>query len=91
MAMRLLVDSILIFSIVVFFSKNNEISVDTIVVKQEELQAYLNKLPSNTAIHYVFGFDKNASFGSYIQNKILINSLKLPSSEFNIKHEEFIY
>ena len=77
--------------IVVFFSKNNEISVDTIVVKQEELQAYLNKLPSNTAIHYVFGFDKNASFGSYIQNKILINSLKLPSSEFNIKHEEFIY
>ena len=77
--------------VAVFFTKNNEILVDDIVVKQEELQAYLNKLPSSTSNHCVFCFDKNLNFGSYIQNKIFINSLKLPSSEFNIKQEEFIF
>ena len=77
--------------IVVFFTKNNEILVDDIVVKQEELQAYLNKAPHNKSIQYIFCFDKNLNFGSYIQDKIFINSLKLPSSEFNIKQEEFIF
>ncbi|MBG6188900.1 hypothetical protein [Flavobacterium sp. CAN_S2] len=77
--------------VAVFFTKNNEILVDDIVVKQEELQTYLNKLPSITSNQYVFCFDKNLNFGSYIQNKIFINGLKLPSSEFNIKQEEFVY
>lgn len=77
--------------VVVFFTKNNEVLVDDILVKQEELQTYLNKLPSSTSNQYVFCFDKNTTFGSYIQDKIFINSLKLPSSEFNIKQEEFIY
>ena len=77
--------------VAVFFTKNNEILIDDIVVKQEELQTYLNKLPSSTSNQYVFCFDKNLNFGSYIQNKIFINSLKLPLSEFNIKQEEFIF
>ena len=77
--------------VVVFFTKNNEILVDDMVVKQEELQTYLNKFPSSTSNQYVFCFDKNLNFGSYIQNKIFINSFKLPSSEFNIKQEEFFY
>jgi hypothetical protein len=77
--------------VAVFFTKNNEIFVDDIVVKQGELQTYLNKLPSSTSNQYVFCFDKNLNFGSYIQNKIFINSLKLPLSEFNIKQEEFVY
>ncbi|MFV8324113.1 hypothetical protein [Flavobacterium sp. LB3P21] len=77
--------------VAVFFTKNNEILVDDIVVKQEDLQTYLNKLPSSKSNQYVFCFDKNLNFGSYIQNKIFINSIKLPSSEFNIKQEEFIY
>ena len=77
--------------IVVFFDKNNEILVDDTVVKQEELQAYLNKSLNNKSMQYIFCFDKNLNFGSYIQNKIFINSLKLPSSEINIKQEEFIY
>jgi hypothetical protein len=77
--------------VAIFFTKNNEVLVDGIVVKQEELQTYLNKSLNNKSIQYIFCFDKNLNFGSYIQNKIFINSLKLPSSEFNIKQEEFIY
>jgi hypothetical protein len=76
---------------VIFFTKNHEILVDNVVIKREELQTYLNKLPSNTSNQYVFCFDKNLNFGSYIQNKIFINSLQLPSSEFDIKQEVFVY
>lgn len=77
--------------VIVFFTKKNEILVDDILVKQEALQAYLNNLPSNKSSQFFFCFDKNSNFGSYIQSKIFINSLKLPSSEFNVEYEEFIY
>jgi hypothetical protein len=73
--------------VAVFFTKNNEILVDDIIVKQEELQTYLNKIPSSTSNQYVFCFDKNTTFGSYIQNKIFIESLKLEMKS----NQEFIY
>ncbi|RKS14595.1 hypothetical protein [Flavobacterium sp. 120] len=74
-------------SIVVFFAKNNEILVDNVVMKREELLTYLNKLPSNTSNQYVFCFDKNLTFGGYIQNKIFIESLKVEMKST----QEFIY
>ncbi len=74
-------------SIVVFFAKNNEILVDNVEVKREELLTYLNKLPSNTSNQYVFYFDKNLTFGGYIQNKIFIESLKVEMKST----QEFIY
>ena len=77
--------------VAVFFTKNNEILVDDIMVKQEDLQAFLNNSPSNKSIQYIFCFDKNLNFGNYIQSKIFINSLKLPSLDFNINKEEFIF
>ena len=73
--------------IVVFFAKNNEILVDNVEVKREELLTYLNKLPSNTSNQYVFCFDKNLTFGGYIQNKIFIESLKVEMKST----QEFIY
>ncbi|MES2576220.1 MAG: hypothetical protein V4589_01335 [Bacteroidota bacterium] len=73
--------------IVVFFAKNNEILVDSIEVKREELLTYLNKSPSNTSNQYVFCFDKNLTFGGYIQNKIFIESLKVEMKST----QEFIY
>jgi hypothetical protein len=63
--------------IVVFFTKKNTILVDTIEVKKEELQRYLNESLKNQSKEYVFCFDENLDFGSYIQNKIFIESLKL--------------
>ena len=53
--------------------------------------SFADKSLNNKSMQYIFCFDKNLNFGSYIQNKIFINGLKLPSSEFNIKQEEFIY
>jgi hypothetical protein len=74
--------------IVVLFTKKNKILVNNIAVKKEELLEYLNKLPSAKTNKYVFCFDKNLSFGSYIQNKIFIK--KIESKEV-IVSEEFIF
>lgn len=73
--------------IVVFFTKNNGILVNNLTVKREELVEYLNKLPSDKPNKYVFCFDKNLSFGSFVQNQIFVQSLKIKRNS----NEEFIY
>lgn len=77
--------------VVVFFSKNNEILVDNSTVKREEFLKNFNKLSSNKRNQYVFCFDKNVSFGSYIQDKIFIKSLKLQEPKINVVIQEFVY
>ncbi|HEX9152857.1 MAG TPA: hypothetical protein VF842_12285 [Flavobacterium sp.] len=79
--------------IVVFFAKNNAIMVDSIVMKKEEFLMYLDKVPNNKLNKYVFCFDKDLSFGSYIQDKIFLQSLKLPKSKLEtvVFNQEFVY
>ena len=78
-------------AMIVFFTKNNQILVNNIVVKREELQQYLNALSSDEPYKYLFCFAKDMSFGSYLQNEILIQSLKLQTSELGADNQEFIY
>lgn len=73
--------------IVVLFTKSNEVLVNNVAMKKEEFLGYLNKLSNNKPNQYVFCFDKNLSFGTYIQYKIFIESLKLDMKS----NEEFIY
>ena len=73
--------------IVVLFTKNNEVLVNNVAMKKEEFLEYLNKSPSDNTNQYVFCFDKNLSFGSYIQDKIFIESLKVDTKS----NQEFIY
>jgi len=71
--------------VIVFFDKNNLISIDKISVKKEEIQNYLDSLSSDKPNKIIFCFSKNLSFGNYIQNKIFVQSLKIQNKE------EFIY
>jgi hypothetical protein len=73
--------------IVVLFNKNNEVLVNNVIIKKDELQEYFNKLPSDKPNQHVFCFDKDLSFGTYIQDKIFIESLKLDTKS----NQEFIY
>jgi hypothetical protein len=79
--------------VVVFFTKNNAVLVDNILMKKEELLEYLNKVPSDKQYKYFICFDKNLSFGSYIQDKIFLRSLKFPKSklELVVFNQEFVY
>lgn len=75
------------FGVIVFFDKSNEILVNGIKVKLKELQVYLTKLPSDKPNTFVFCFDKNLDYGSYLQAKIFIESISVN----NKSKEEFIY
>lgn len=79
--------------LIVFFDKNNDISVDSVAVKREELANYLNALVIEKKSKTIFCFDKNLKYGSYIQSKIFIRSLNFPKSEQKtiILDQEFIY
>lgn len=73
---------------IIFFNKNNEILIENQVFKKEKLKDLINNvLPKDVATTFLFRFDKDLSFGSYIQNKIFIESLKLEMKS----NQEFIY
>jgi len=72
--------------LIVFFDKNNEISVNGLAIKR----AYFNVFFKNVKINLNtirFAFDANMTYGMYIQNKILIESIEKQSDSI----EEFIY
>lgn len=79
------------FGVIVFFDKVNTISVNNVAVKKEELQNYLETLPNAKSNKFLFCFDKNLSFGNYIQDKVFIQSLKLTIPNLNLTNQEFVY
>jgi hypothetical protein len=85
------------FGVIVYFGKDNKILVHrpydkmNRVLNKEDLQRYLDILPSDKPNKYSFCFSKNLSFGNYIQNKIFVQSLKFPVPDLNMTNEEFVY
>lgn len=71
----------------IYFDKGNVISVNDSIVVRENIEKYLNNLPSDKPNQYMFGFSKDLDFGTYVQDKIFIESLKLEGKS----EEEFIY
>jgi biopolymer transport protein ExbD len=79
------------YGVIVFFDTQNEISVNNVAVKKDELQNYLDNLPSDKPNKFLLCFDKQLSFGNYIQDKIFIQSLKFPVPDLNLTNQEFVY
>lgn len=79
------------FGIIVFFDKTNTVLVNNVAVKKEELQNYLNALPSDKPNKFIFCFAKDLSYRNYVQYKIFIQSLKFPLPKMNLTNEEFVY
>nr|WP_315181845.1 hypothetical protein [uncultured Flavobacterium sp.] len=71
---------------VVFFNKNNEIWVNDLAIKRAYFNAFFKNVKINSDT-IRFAFDANMSYGMYIQNKILMESLEKQSDSI----EEFIY
>ena len=70
--------------VIIFLNKKNEFFINKVFVKKSELEKQLSTL---IATNYILCFDRNCSYESYIQNKILIEKLKKSS----ISNEEFIF
>lgn len=75
------------FGVVIYFAKDNSILVNGELVKRNDLEKFLNDMPSDKPNKLFFCFDKNSSYGSYIQNKLFLASLKVN----NIMEEEFFF
>ncbi|MEZ7498044.1 hypothetical protein QO200_04765 [Flavobacterium sp. Arc3] len=72
---------------IIYFDKSNEVLIENSVVEREKIkEMFTTVLPKELANNFIFMFDKNMSYGMYIQNKIFIESLKLDNNS-----EEFIY
>ncbi|MDQ6469577.1 hypothetical protein RB619_02895 [Flavobacterium sp. LHD-80] len=79
------------FGVIVYFKKDNSVLVKGIPVKREELQNYLDGLDSDKPNKYMFCFNKDLDYGSYIDNEIFIGTLKFPIPSLNLANEEFVF
>ncbi len=75
------------FGVTVYFDKGNKISFNDSIVQQEDIENYLNTLPSDKPNQFMFSFSKDLDFRAYVQDKIFIERLKLEGKSA----EEFIY
>jgi hypothetical protein len=72
--------------LVVFFSKEGKITVNNTLVSKKDLQKIINNLNADSK-DIIYCFDKNSSYGNYIQNKVFIHSVELK----NVVSEEYVY
>jgi hypothetical protein len=72
--------------LVVFFSKEGKITVNNEIVPKKDLQKLINNANTDSK-GVLYCFDKNSSYGSYIQNKVFIHSVELK----NVVSEEYVY
>ena len=77
--------------ILVYFTKDNLILVNGVQVEKTDLEHYIKALPSDKPNKFMFCFAKDLSFGNYIQDKIVLQSVKLPIPIENVSNSEFIY
>ena len=73
---------------IIYFNKKNEILIENTIVKKEDLKKYVLQLKAESK-EVGFCFDKAMSYGSYVQNKIFIESLSPAKADANVN--EFVF
>lgn len=74
--------------VILFFNKENALFVNNVPVKKEDLRAYL---ASQKSEEYVLCFDKNASYQSYLGNKIWLETIQKSNPRFVFSNEECVF
>ncbi|MBG6110138.1 hypothetical protein H4V97_000183 [Flavobacterium sp. CG_23.5] len=75
----------------VYFYKD-KIKVNDVLVLKKELQNYLNNMFVENDVKIILCFDKNDSYGSYLQNKIFIRNLVHTKKGIRFdENKEFFY
>ena len=74
------------------FKKNSLIQFNDEIFSKNELPNFLNSLSKNQKSNIVFSYDRNMSFGEYVQDKIFLENLKIINMTVSINYnKEFIY
>ena len=70
----------------------DRIEVNDVIVIKAKLQEYLNNMRMENDIPIILCFDKNSSYGSYIQNKLFMKGIKKNIKKLSIDdNQEFIF
>ena len=70
----------------------DRIEVNDVIVIKAKLQEYLNNMRMENDIPIILCFDKNSSYGSYIQNKLFMKGIKKNKKKLSIDdNQEFIF
>ena len=70
----------------------DRIEVNDVIVIEAKLQEYLNNMRMENEIPIILCFDKNSSYGSYIQNKLFMKGIKKNKKKLSIDdNQEFIF
>jgi biopolymer transport protein ExbD len=69
----------------------DKIQVNDSLVSKAILEDYLNNMRKENDTPFILCFDKNSSYGSYIQNKIFIKSIKLNKKLSFDDNQEFVF
>ena len=75
----------------ILFTQNNSVIVNSKEINKTALQDYLNQLPKDKPTTLYFGFAKESSFDTYLQNQIFIRGLKFEGFDSNSSRQEFIF
>jgi len=77
---------------ILFFTKNNSVEIEGKLIQRGQLQNYLNNKIQDPTKELFIAFDKNLSFGNYIQNKIWIQKLIIKNKAISINsNSEYYY
>lgn len=74
--------------VILFFNKENTLFVNNVPVKKEDLRTYL---ASQKSEEYILCFDKNASYQSYLGNKIWLETIQKSNPRFVFSNEECVF
>lgn len=77
--------------VIVYFDKNNKIWVNDLMIKKDKLKSFLYEFVKINSTKCIFGFSNALSYGNYIQDKIFLQRVKLPTPNGNVTINEFIY
>lgn len=72
---------------VLFFTKHHLIYANAVLVKKEALQPYLHTLQADKKTNIAYCFDKNMSYGNYIQYQVFLENNRLKGGV----SEEYIF
>jgi len=61
----------------IYFSKDDKVLVNKTIVEKSNLINYLDSLESDKPFKYIFCFDKEASYDTFIKNAVFINTLEI--------------
>jgi biopolymer transport protein ExbD len=75
----------------IYFDRNDLVRIGDEAFSKNDLQNFIDKLSKAKQRRVVFSFDKKMSFEKYIQDKIFIRKLNLPSQSLKSFFVEYFY